>query len=1333
VSQRDPPSTPTVRSTSAMMPTGAWARVRRVTDRALADFETTSVAAVLHAACSSAGTIHRLPSSAALWVAFWSNRPIGHRVADPEDLGRWVWRLRQAMPSYSEVEDWVPLDPRRQVRVRHRGRLWRLHPGLLEQPGELFAILARRDHAVEQEALDRFGFTIGDLAEVALRIIDAEFRFGADLSVARPQDAETPPLLGVAEVHAASALLTAWQKSHAQPGLPEVLKQSAPSARPDPDEERREARLAAALEFATTDVNDIVPAPSRSSHLVPVLAVRAHGLTVPVPAGLILGGLDETCQRFVNLLLAQDENRPGPDRDAIIKRMVQASESILLQSVENLLAHCLAITLQPSGERCWLLCPSARHVIAISVVGGFSGPDTEHAVQRGRREVRKVLPRKRMRVEVQGRPSRVAPEAKHFPFDADAFGDAGGRLDADAVITRIVLVDGPIRQRRPTRQRTAVLTIDEWRYLTQQTSDAEELWAFLEELTLLPGVENLDAFAVRDVWAAFSEKGLLNPGADVVPVVIGPRDLDEDWQRAASLDPVGEMLFGWGMGGIDRWPSASIRKDKAVTLWSLTLFGLVLASPINRFAVAVFDADRSTDHAYAEVLTNAVFATLESLSQRAAPATSGAVGPEAVKFEAGRAAWAARGDGAVLVELRGASSSPDIVPARLIALFGGNRIIVAYDEAQLQFLPPHDVHTWMGGAVADGLFAMTVVASELPSEEGVQNREELALRHPEASEARAAFLDAWGALAPSFRVTKFNGISARPTNVYSGAQLTEPGEKRADRLIAREIRRSKIQPQSVEGPAAVELLAQICTAALGALHRELKAFDGAFALHTAADEAERFWEVRSLNERERAARFATAVEDDGGLAVRDGMATRAGDLLLESLLKESPKGRASLDHRDWSRLLHLAAANIDLSTKLSAARCGMMNLRLRVLPNGVFHLGWDDALMDIPQHQAERASANSRVMVSLMEDSLQPQGPGADEPFHSLRAMLEQESQRALTSRDAGRARLMIAVDDAMIASLGLNLDAVTAVLATAAAWPVPGDPESLAAIVTSDDLTASTAEWSGIKSDYVRAAIERLTLAPALLEAEGLRYWSMEDRDARLTIRPLIQIIDDPTGSAKIMILPRRAAAARGVYANYLSDARLPWIGKTVPDDLQRALSAWRQASNHDFEVEIDEIFRRNGFRHRCLNLQPIKARKKGLGIVGEIDMLAADRSRRIIWVVEAKNPQVPFDPSQLVHEVVDFHGVPDRLRSRITSRQAKSPEKSYVGKLLTKTDQIRAQIPSSLALLGLDDESFEGWRVEPIIVTPTASVAAAVHHPRVSFTTAAGLEALLVDQPTR
>ena len=243
MSHRHPPSTPTVPSASAMVPTGAWARVRRVTDRALADFEATSVAAVLHAACSSAGTIHRLPSIAGLWVAFWSNQPTGHRVADPEALGRWVWRLRQAMPSYSEVEDWVPLDPRLQVRVRHRGRLWRLHPGLLEQPGELLAILARRDHAVEQEALDQFGFTVGDLVEVALRIIDAEFRFGTDLSVTRPEDAETPPLLGNAEVHAASALLTAWQTSQAQPGLPAVLKQSAPSAPPNPEEARREARL----------------------------------------------------------------------------------------------------------------------------------------------------------------------------------------------------------------------------------------------------------------------------------------------------------------------------------------------------------------------------------------------------------------------------------------------------------------------------------------------------------------------------------------------------------------------------------------------------------------------------------------------------------------------------------------------------------------------------------------------------------------------------------------------------------------------------------------------------------------------------------------------------------------------------------------------------------------------------------------------------------------------------------------------------------------------------------------------------------------------------------
>jgi hypothetical protein len=53
-----------------------------------------------------------------------------------------------------------------------------------------------------------------------------------------------------------------------------------------------------------------------------------------------------------------------------------------------------------------------------------------------------------------------------------------------------------------------------------------------------------------------------------------------------------------------------------------------------------------------------------------------------------------------------------------------------------------------------------------------------------------------------------------------------------------------------------------------------------------------------------------------------------------------------------------------------------------------------------------------------------------------------------------------------------------------------------------------------------------------------------------------------------------------------------------------------------------------------------PRKAAQLGLGIPGEIDVLAADTRRNRIYVVEAEFPQQPFSPPEIAFHLAARQG---------------------------------------------------------------------------------------------
>jgi len=114
-------------------------------------------------------------------------------------------------------------------------------------------------------------------------------------------------------------------------------------------------------------------------------------------------------------------------------------------------------------------------------------------------------------------------------------------LAPGTAVTRLVVIDGPWQHGPYWVPGIPACTLDEFRSLlaTQdwQSTDREELWSFLDELTALGadkaggGWAELVCWSILDAWDAWQARGMLCP-AWIHPescAYIPPRDLDNVW------------------------------------------------------------------------------------------------------------------------------------------------------------------------------------------------------------------------------------------------------------------------------------------------------------------------------------------------------------------------------------------------------------------------------------------------------------------------------------------------------------------------------------------------------------------------------------------------------------------------------------------------------------------------------------------------------------------------------------------------------------------------------------------------------------------------------------
>lgn len=268
-------------------------------------------------------------------------------------------------------------------------------------------------------------------------------------------------------------------------------------------------------------------------------------------------------------------------------------------------------------------------------------------------------------------------------------------------------------------------------------------------------------------------------------------------------------------------------------------------------------------------------------------------------------------------------------------------------------------------------------------------------------------------------------------------------------------------------------------------------------------------------------------------------------------------------------------------------------------------------------------------------------------------------------------------VSEAMLSGEGFRLETVGLVLETIGAWELT--PGVAVVATTTEELSRICLESRARPTtpEEVGAAIRALTLdRERLTGAEQLEHWEQERRTFRLMTRPIVRAED-----GSLRLLPWQSRMTWHLFQGYLAEGRCIWPNAGLSETLREALEQFRAERNRELERSVAEQF-----RHVTPLLKTNVKKPRVLGLTelyGEVDLVAVDQGRRIIWVVEAKDLFIPFSASALRSSYQKFFEKPN-----------------YVGKLVKKVASIEAKPTAVAVALGAADPDGPR-RVRPLMAT--------------------------------
>lgn len=815
------------------------------------------------------------------------------------------------------------------------------------------------------------------------------------------------------------------------------------------------------------------------------------------------------------------------------------------------------------------------------------------------------------------------------------------RIPDDAEVLHMQVTAGPMFT-GPEGRMLPTFGVDdlEWILFTER-GDHDDLWFFIRDLTTTPGIREQMAWDLIDKWEVWHPGKTFYRGAAILDFMsFAAHAAVAEWTQAAEASPVELALYRLGLRTLWDWPAADLPGPRGCEVADLTTHQVIQVLPWD-IPVAIDRTDATAPRLHSDTLWRLSVGLEWKLghSQHAFLSASQSSGLHAVRITF---KFSDRNDGPALT---------------VEHLDDAGYLTIGWDS-RLQILLAEDsfaVEALLGRVVAQVL----------------------------APPYRDAYIDAWDAAAPGIRVDGYNvrqlarGLP-KPLSAHETLRID------VQRALACALRDDGQSPGRYTGRDATALESgRVFPWLMRRLHGTIAPFDAESLLMFAMIQLEcasytRFMVDKRLGwEQGFPVKGDAAAEDQRIEVVR---VTKVLSLIVEEVLARPPAGDQDIDETSWTRIVAVADMCME-----SCVRSDQIHWRLRdvsVELSDLFEINIRSTSgptdFNLAAYSASRAAATMPRPVSIATGQhVEPEVDPEDEVPHSFVQKIPK----------------FLPIDLAMRSSLGFGIDAITGVLNVAAQW----DASDTAPVTRADhdSLVAACIDLTtGATPAQYRAALDWLTLRKADLQMETIPHWETDRRARRITVCPFVE-----AGNKYVWVLPWTTESFMQIFANYLEDGRLPWPPTALPAQVVDALGTYRQAQNKELEDVVGDALDAHGFVVRK-SVKPEKKSHYGLlSLSGEIDALCIDVPRSRIWVIEAKDPTVPFSSRNMRRMVDDFHK-PGR----------------YVDKLLAKGHDVAVSASSVAAALKIRDPDRD-WVVVPLAVTRRVDPAAFAVTPRIPF----------------
>ena len=809
-------------------------------------------------------------------------------------------------------------------------------------------------------------------------------------------------------------------------------------------------------------------------------------------------------------------------------------------------------------------------------------------------------------------------------------------LPDDAQVESLVVI-APGEYIGSARSKHQVLPLEDVeRILSETHEEPDALWYFVRDLKS-PNTSHQFSTDMIDRWEVWKEQRSFHRGGVPVAMFFAPHTATAEWEDAAAHRDTERALSKLGLPPTRDWPVVGPPREERVELGDLASKISIDILPWD-FPIAVEKLDPGTSDDHFEPrwkMSECVVHKLGQMKTALIQLFGGVADSLSIGF-----LFVDRADGPVLT-----AKYP----------FAG-RVEIEWD-GRLQELIESDTSHFE--AILGALISK-------------------ALANPATEE----FVSAWSSTTPGIRVDAYSV----PQTAISLPKPIDPSEPIRNEILprlGRHLQSHGLEPQTLLGKAATDLESKVIFPWL--LQQ----------LWAAAEEIDRQELLRFALIQLECANSARYMEDlklgwQAGFPseepVTDNRLTyvirlRSISVIVEELVAAPESGGdVSLGKIDWIRILTTAHECFESCTRSDEMHFGLqpMDLEISELYEIRTTSSQEPPIIDAAAYSMERAKLSAPDAIPITPN------PGGS---------AHQEDETSAAKRVVDLFPELEEVDNAMMATMDFDLNAIFAVLGTVERWPVE-NAEPIALVDVAELVGGIKRNGSSSTSSALRNAIAWLTLTEEGLTRDGaIKHWENERRADRVGIKPLVA-----NGDGRIWLLPWTAGATLRVLLNYLQDGRLPWPMSVLPKDVQASLKQYFQLRNRELEQQCVEVLQ-SKFVHVFGSLKPARARKLGIAdLPGEIDVLLVDPARSRIWVVEAKDPYTAYSIRQIRKRVDDFHRGDDCYNSKLDKKVA-AVERS-TGSLAEK--------------LSINDPN-RIWDVQGLVVTRNLNPAA--FHPDAQF----------------